>query len=241
LAEALAVSLVIASILLGVAPALAQESLKPVEISADVLKMERTAKPDAKWYQARNSAILELTQAAGNGKWQALGFEMEPRNTTLTPLDPLPEAVVHVEKLRDYDPARNPDELMRLSNRITFPLLSGNRVLMSITLAPRGSGWRTTSFGSAPLIRAVMRARLKLALLSGPGELLLPGKRANYRIVTVTALNQFFLAADGPSGLYLAPLFDVPHLGFTQGTPMRAREVFQKLLPAAKAFDGTPT
>jgi hypothetical protein len=190
--------------------------------------------------RARDDAVSVLLKLAQSGKPERLGFSKLPLPNSLTILDPLPQTIVAVEALKSYRSGRPINTLLRNVERLTFPVLVGGRVQSSFVLVKRAGSWKGISFGDGSIIRAIMRARISMS--TGPmGSVLHAGKAARYRIVTVTGLNHTFVGAEGPNGLYLAPIFDDPRLGFGAGVPRRASDVFLELGPDARAHTGLPT
>jgi hypothetical protein len=206
-----------------------------------IIALEKT-KP-ANWEKARDKGVDRLVELAQKFGPKTLGFDQVPDRKSLTLLDPLPNAMVMIEDLRVYEATTDPAKLLRRNERLTFPILQGDKVKSSITLSKVNNAWKAVSYGEPKIIVAAMDARVHAVCPKTEGDPVVvnPGKAANYTMVFVPGLNRYFLAAEGPprGKLYLIPLFS--HAGFEAGVPLLARDAFLKLRPFARFHNGQPT
>lgn len=227
------------------APAWADED---VAVPEDILALEKQPDPKgpgnqaADWSQARDEGIARLIQLAKNEKAALrLGFAKAPVAADLTVLQPWQEAVVRLSELKGYQ-GPDPKPLVKRLDRLTFPILVQGKVRSSMTLTKLKGVWRATAFGAAPLMRALVRARIQAAKAVGPKQapLLKAGRAARYTIVQVTGLNQYFVLAEGPADVYLIPISD-GRFG-ARGAPQPLKAVIAKLVSDAQQHrGGVPT
>jgi hypothetical protein len=231
----------LAALLLAVASvAVAQSGQQPALLPGRVLAEEAAERDGREWIATRDESLRTLVKIAG-GSPSSVGFEKAPNLHELTVLKPIPEALVLLSDLKKYEDRNPPDELLRDARRLTFPVVRGHEVLSSITLSDVEGTWQPVTYGGSSIIRAAMRARVELgnrsrALRTPHAIRPRPPEKAKYRLVMVTGLNHYFLAAEGTKGLLLTPLFENAQHGFRAGVPLPAKEVFLKLRPDAQAY-----
>jgi hypothetical protein len=206
--------------------------------------IQRERRESGEWIAVRDAALGRFVLIS-KGNSRELGLTGPIMLDQIVALDPLREAIVFVEELKTFD-GRNAAALIKDQERLMFPVMQGGRVVSSVTIAKLRTGrWVAAAYGSAPLIRLLFHARVAVASLPlAPGSqetLIHPGKRAQYRSVFISGLNQRFLAAQGPGGTYLTPIMDSQEFGFRRGIPLLAEVVLGKLQPAARLHEGLPT
>jgi hypothetical protein len=214
------------------------------QVAQALLVEERVKGNSANWQPALERALKTLNKLLNRGTPRRFGFKTKPDVEKLNVLAPLPQALIQVSDLRRYRKGQQAAALLRPTDRLIFPLLVGDRVSSSLTLARTSNTWQPVAFGSAALIRRAMSTRLVAERALGPNTnqpLLLKGRAADYTIVNVTGLNRYFLAARGPAGLYLIPFSSDKRVGLTADVPELAEEVLMKLVPAARLHNGLPT
>jgi hypothetical protein len=212
-----------------------------VTVPPNVLKVERSADPQSDWWQVRDKAVERLIELSKSGDPRRLGFLAPPDRRGLVVLDPLKNATVPLAELQVYKGSTEPAALITEERRLTFPIVAGDKVVSSVTLLHSNGTWIPSAYGDANTIRSVMKARIA-AVTPQPGPVaVLPGKAAEYTIVTVPGVNYLFLSAKGLGNeLYLIPVSTKTSLGFMAGVPMRARDAWLKLQPVAQKHSGLP-
>ena len=237
----------------------ADKLLPPVPVPADLIEPTRQ---DPETVRARKDGLEALVALAQNGDPARLGFAAPPKINDIVALDPFQEALVQVSDLKTFGLTKDPNSIIKLQARETYPIalrVSGQPVgnaavvvVSSLTLAKKGPDWRATSFGSPNLMRAAFNALLNARDFKLPGQaqpLLLRGTQQHYLLVRITGLNKFFLGAvaervpkvPNQTTLYLIPIFDSARLGFMKGVPQLASTVFAKLKGDALLHNGLPT
>lgn len=209
------------------------DGLMLVDIPTNVMDVDVIAtNPD--WSGAKDAGVKRLVQLAKTN-WKTFGFDNPPADeNALTVLQPFEDAVVQIDDLKVATQATDPEKLIARQPRLIFPVAVGGKLQSSFTLMRRNGVWTPAEYGSANLIRAAMKARI--TVVRGPNPLVLPGRKADYTLVTVNGLNQYFLYAKGASGPYLTPLYDNPQNNWTAGKPIRAKDALLKLVRDAKLY-----
>jgi hypothetical protein len=212
-----------------------------VAVPPDVLKLERSAGPQSDWWQARDKAVARLIELTNSGDPKRLGFLSPPDPRGLVVLDPLKNATVPLADLQAYKVGADPATVIKTDTRLTFPIVADDKVVSSVTLRQSNGAWVPISYGNANTIRLVMKARVAAVLSQNGSVPVLPGKAAEYTIVTVPALSHTFLSAKGIANeLYLVPISAQKSLGLPAGVPVRAKDVLSALQPAALKYKGLP-
>jgi len=211
-----------------------------VVVPAEMLAADQVVPPNADWAGARKAAIKQLIGLAHRSGPETLGFAGAPADdNAITVLYPIADAVILVEKLAQYAPQMPAESLLLRRPRLTFPVTVGDKVKSSFTLQRAdGGSWKPVAFGSSNLIRAAVQARIKAA--KAP-SLVFPGQKAEYTLVMVSGLNQYFLYTKGPLGAHLTPLYDSRRYNWKAGDPLAARTVLMKMVDDAKHHNGLPT
>jgi hypothetical protein len=213
------------------------DPLMLVVIPTNVMDVDSTMPPNAEWAGAKDSAAKRLVQLAKQNA-QTFGFQSPPADeNALTVLQPFGDAVVQIDKLKAFLAATDPETLIERQPRLIFPVAVRGKLQSSFTLMRRGGAWIPAEYGSANLIRAAMNARI--SLVGGPTSRVLPGRKAEYTLVTVNGINEYFLYAKGTSGPYLTPLYDNRN-NWKPGQPIRAKDALLKLVRDAKAYKPLP-
>jgi hypothetical protein len=161
--------------------------------------------------------------------FRQMGFD-KPEDVRAARLDrPLRQFQVPLDRLRSYAPGSDPAGLLTGGDSLLYPILVGTEVKSSIVLEGGPTGWRASSFGGPRFARFVAAARTQGG--AGAGEF----------VVRVPALNLFFLGQRSGSDLVLVPLLDDARLPLKTGARVPAKEVFDRLVPLARAHNDLPT
>jgi hypothetical protein len=178
---------------------------------------------------AAQAEMLEFSEVVSGENFRALGFSTPDEAKRAVLGEPIELYSVRLDELRRYDPAANPETLIRRQLQYLFPVLVAGKLRSSIEVAKVGSTWKGVRFGSPQIMRTLDGIRRTQAK-----EL----KRApsSFFLVRVRALNVAFMGHRDGGTLWLTPIpntTDVPLM--TRRTP--AATVFRLLLPAAQRHD----
>ena len=150
-----------------------------------------------------------------------LGFDSadEVKSAELGP--PLPVFRVGLKQLGDFMPSDDPEKLLSNANFVIYPIMVGSKVRSSLTVtqSPKDKVWKTTKWGSGPLLRLLWKYR------SSPSNF----------VVWIPALNLYFLGDRSAGRLTLIPIEDVPKQRFMAGQEQPAEKVFSNLRIKAQA------
>ena len=165
--------------------------------------------------------------------YKEIGFE-SPKDIYSATLDtPIVDFFIPLDQLIKYEPNNNPDDLLRSTNRIYYPVLVNTQVRSSITLSKIEGKWQAVSFGSPIFIGSVtntLKQSMKESKLN----------YSEYFVVRIPSLNIYFLAYRSQGELLFVPLLDDTRLGFKSGVSLLANKALIALLPEAKAQSDVP-
>ena len=165
--------------------------------------------------------------------YREMGFESADDLKRMALGEPLQSFTVRLDHLQKYEKGMNPEELISGGRHYMYPLQVDKQVRSSLAVAEVKGEWKAVSFGSPNLIKMLSNTRMKSAEMSGAVP-------SSYFVVEIPSLNLFMLGNRIEGKLMLSPVSDNPKLGFKEGTPMNAEDVFLALVPLARAHDGLP-
>jgi hypothetical protein len=185
----------------------------------------------------QNLKIVSLQLGKNLSRAQELGFGTDPTSAEIPP-KALPFFIFHVglNDLRNFDPGKEPSDLLMFTNQLLFPVkIKGkDKVASSVTVRlleehekmnqkDQETGWRITRWGRPKLINQLT-------------EILPPDKLGI--LVAIPSLNRKFFGYVDDTELKLVPL--VSDYLFTKGIALPAKEAFLKLVPEAKNAGNSP-
>jgi hypothetical protein len=178
-------------------------------------------------------ALPTLRKLANEKSYKTMGFAslQEVEATTLN--EPISTSMVRLDDLRAYKHGDDSEKIVKPLEKVVYPVTANGEVRSSITLAKVKNSWKATGFGGANFIRLITKARTNC---SNADHLPL----TSYFAVQVPALNTWFIAHRSDNKLMLAPVLSDPALNLVEGQTSPADEVFEKLAPKAKAYNGLP-
>ncbi|UCG92728.1 MAG: hypothetical protein JSV97_03190 [candidate division WOR-3 bacterium] len=180
-----------------------------------------------------SDALVTFSELVTKENYQAMGFA-SPDEVKVATLDvPVRVFVVRLDELQKYEPGSDPSPLLSGGEHVIFPVAVEENVRSSIILEKVVEKWEVTGFGSPNLIKMITDVRK-----DETESTRLPAYF--FFVVTVPAMNLYFVAHRIGEVLMLSPIRDEPLYGFKAGITMRADEVFEALLPAAQEHDGLP-
>ena len=199
-------------------------------------------------YKATKPVVKDALEAASLGlktfpaminekNFSAMGFRSvsEVRQARLG--EPMKVFTVRLDKLMKYEDGIKADTLLEKANsQVMFPLTVNREARCAITVALRKEQWVVTKFGSSSFTQLVSSARQ-----ASVKETRLP--LSSYMVIQVNAINMFFVGHQDREAkqLMLTPVLDYPSLELRMGSSLPATEVFRKLAPLARSYNGLPT
>jgi hypothetical protein len=205
---------ILLSLLLAGGPALAQEAV-PVEAGAAAKK----------GLEVFRRLLTEKTSGE-------LGFATPAQADKAGLGMPFREYLVGLNDLAAWTTAGDAAKLLRGGDEYTFPVLVGEDVRSSISVARIDAAWKPVSFGSPGRARTISEVRAASAR---------DGKAAaSFSLVVVPALYVQFLGRLEGGRLLLTPLRDDQSVEFKKGAELPAEVVFGKLAPLARKLQQGP-
>jgi len=135
---------------------------------------------------------------------------------------------VNLNQLKTYTPQTNPEDLLKFSKQIMFPIVKPSaagkelRSSLRVALTRPPKNWTAIRWGSKDLILELTKRQQEL-----PED-----NRPRAFVVWVPALNYYFVGSHrgaNSENLVLTPLMDGPHGSFKAGVPDRASTIFLAL------------
>jgi hypothetical protein len=181
---------------------------------------------------ARKAAVESLQtfrELAAPENAEKLGLDKPEQAAQAALGNPIQDYLIGLSDLKAWD-GRDPGALLRATGQLIFPITTEGATRTSVTVAQIKGTWKAAAFGSPNEARARSEIREKLG---GGAPVTAPGTVQ----VRIPALNAVFVAQQAGGELQFTPIFSVPNLGLEAGKTESAREVLQRLLPAARELN----
>lgn len=179
------------------------------------------------------SSLDTLKQLVTRENYRQMGFDSPEEVRSATLGTPLQDFIVRLDRLKEYEPGRRPDELLTPTSQVIYPVVVNGQARSSITISKIKERWQAVSFGGPNFIKLVSTTLMESSKVTRLDY-------SSYFIVRVPSLNLFFLGFRSDNELNLVPLMDDARLEFKAGVGMKAERVFSAILPDAKAHNGLP-
>jgi Papain-like cysteine protease AvrRpt2 len=184
--------------------------------------------------QSRPAAINALSNLGKNEAVKNLFAPGALEKAELT-VPPFPVVMVGLEDLRKEAPGADPKKLLEKDfNTVIYPISSQANIVGSITMQGTGTGWTVGSYSGGTLARLLEHARSTHAKKKNAAL-------ASSYVVSIPALNLYFVAFPGSDALELVPVQDDASLGLSSGQAVRASDIMPRLIEAAKKHNGLPS
>lgn len=162
-----------------------------------------------------------------------MGFANVEQARSATLGEPLQVYKVWLNELKTYQAGTDPAKLLHGGEELMYPVVAGNEVRSSVTVAKIAGQWKQIAVGKTELMRLVGQAKQEVSSQKGFAEL--------HFIVRIPAMNLAFIGYRNEGKLMLVPLLDDPRFDFKTGTVIPASEVFKKIAPAAREQSDMPS
>jgi hypothetical protein len=172
---------------------------------------------------AADIGFLELDDMVTPDTAEELGFDPNTAGSDGAELDkhsPLRVFVVDLNDLRQFKSGNDPEKLLKNPNITIYPITIRGKVRSSVTveLSVTNQKWSAIAWGAPDLIRGLTNNR-----------------KPESRVVYIPALNLYFVGGYENMQLVLTPIRDLRKFKLKAGVWVPARDVFSRLLPAAKS------
>jgi hypothetical protein len=183
------------------------------------------APPTPQPEDAAAQALQELVTLVDAGNYRDLGFDTvgEVRRAGLG--QPMAVFDVRLDGLKTYVAGQSVDALLARSPETIYPVVVDNTVKSSVVITRGQAGYTPAEFGRAFLVRRAAPFR--------------HGQGGEF-IVRIAALNSYFLGRRDAGGMELVPIAVNPQSQLTEGAAIRAPQVFEALVPFARAYRDGP-
>ncbi|UCG61203.1 MAG: hypothetical protein JSV52_12885 [Candidatus Zixiibacteriota bacterium] len=181
-------------------------------------------------------ALPVFSELVTKDNFEAMGFESldDVKNVTLSDAEPpLQVFMVRLDHLKEYRAGDDVNPLLTGGGLAYYPVTINGQVAAAVGVEKMNEKWEATSVGDAALIKmftSVRRESMDSTRLDANA----------YFVVWVAALNLHFVAYRADNSLMLIPVQDDDAYEFRSGEAMPAERVFEIILPAAQAHDGSP-
>ena len=154
-------------------------------------------------------------------------------NGTIKLGDPFPLVWIGLNELRQT-PAGQPQYALRNNtDQVLYPIQALDGVKSGVTIQKKGDNWEDVSYGNVALTKQLVKMRQIYA-----DEHKTP--ISNFYVVSIPALNMYFIATKEAPGVIFIPVIDDPSIGVKAGVPQKAADVMPKLVDAARKHNGLP-
>lgn len=181
-----------------------------------------------------SAALPTFRQLVAQQKnYREMGFDSPDEISKASVGDPFQVFMVRLDELSKYNENQDPNGLLHERKQFLYPVVVGNQVRSSITVASTAKGWEATSFGGFNRIKMLSKVRADSIETSK----LAPSA---YFLVEVPGLKLVFVGYRAGGVLMLSPLLNDPSFNFREGVAMPASRAFTTLRPAVKSHMDLP-
>jgi hypothetical protein len=173
---------------------------------------------------AAKAGLTALQSLVTQDNFQGLGFSSLDQVKSAQLGDPLNLYSVRLDVLTSYNGAPDASALLQDAHKTIYPVMAGDQVLSSVSVAQRSDGWRATDFGNSALTRALVAHK------QSPADI----------VVWVPALKIYFTARGAGTGLTRTPIMTGPRFGLQAGEGIAASSGFAALQKGASGYNGLP-
>lgn len=173
--------------------------------------------------EAAEQSLEILRKLVTEENFRAMGFETLEEVSNAELGEPMSVFRVPHDQLLKYEPQESdPERLLVDVSRIMYPVIVDGKVRSSVVVEGPEGQWVGTDFGGPNLMQTLAKFR---------------GEESDF-VVHVPFLGLYFIANEAEDGLALTPIIDDTRFDFVAGRTLRADQVFEAILPAAKEYDG---
>lgn len=181
---------------------------------------------------AATNGLETFRKLVTRDNYKELGFETADEVANARLGTPLRVYIVKLDALRQYQIGSDPNALLDEAPQLYYPVAIGAQTRASVVVEQAEGKWKAVSFGNAGLAK-------QIAQLSKETSSQTPSSPET--IVQIPALGLYFLGQRNPDNkLALTPLATNATYNLRAGATEPAEEVFAKLVPAAKSYNGLP-
>lgn len=154
-------------------------------------------------------------------------------NGTIKLGDPFPLVWIGLNELRQTPTGQPQYALRNNADQVLYPIQALDEVKSGVTIQKKNENWEDVSYGNVALTKQLVKMRQIYA-----DEHKTP--ISNFYVVSIPALNMYFVATKEASGVIFIPVIDDPSIGVKAGVPQKAADLMPKLVDAARKHNGLP-
>jgi len=183
--------------------------------------------PSQQPQQAADTAIGVLQKLVNEQNYRSLGFDSVDEVKQAQLGQPLTVMNIPLEALKGYQPGTDPQTLLVKSSETIYPVTVNAQVKSSVTIVHSEAGYAPSSFGNAPIVKALSQYR------QGPNA-------ESQFVVRVPALNLYFLGQTVEGKTMIVPIAEDPRFKLRPGEAVSLEAALPELVAAANAYNGLP-
>jgi len=189
---------------------------------------KQTPKPPASQpQQAADNAIGVLQKLVNDQNYRSLGFDSVDEVKQAQLGQPLTVMNIPLDALKGYQAGTDPQSLLVKSSETVYPVTVNGQVKSSVTIVRNEAGYAPSSFGNAPIVKALSQYRQS------------PNADSDF-VVRVPALNVYFLGRTVEGKTMIVPIAEDPRFKLRPGEAVPLEAALPELVAAANAYNGLP-
>lgn len=226
----LLITLLISSCLMG--SAFAQTTTQDTSYQRqEYMQTDHKLPPEA--MRAAETMLSALQKFITADNFEQMGFRSADEVKMAQLANPLPVRMVELEDLRHFNEGIDPNALLHDIRKVMVTVQVNGETRSSVDIEQNQSGWKGTGFGAPHLSKSIAEAtRISMSQTQLPSQA--------YFIVHVAALNNYFVGHHRDNRLMLTSVTDNQMADVRAGQTLPAKDVFTRLVPLAKQYNGLP-
>ena len=183
--------------------------------------------PSAQPQQAADNAIGVLQKLVNEQNYRSFGFDSVDEVKQAQLSQPLAVMNIPLDALKGYQAGTDPQSLLVKTSETIYPVTVNGQVKSSVTIVHTETGYAPSSFGNAPIVKALSQYR---QLTNAQSEF----------VGRVPALNLYFLGRTVEGKTMIVPIAEDPRMKLRPGEPVPFEAALPDLVAAANAYNGLP-
>ena len=135
--------------------------------------------------------------------------------------------MVRLDRLGAYDGSQPESSLLTDLEQALYPVVVAGNVRAVLGVHKRTEGWETHEISSPQIASLLVDVRAGAASATKKAA-------SSFTVVRIPSLHLWFVGEQGADGLILRSTTGIESIGLVPNTPIAAKSLFAKLVPAAK-------
>lgn len=179
------------------------------------------------------ASLPTMQKLVTESNFQNMGFRSAAEAKSASLGRPLALYTVPLNELVQYREGGDPARIIHFGDRILFPVMVNNEVRSSLQVDKSGDKWEVSSYGGPNRMKLISDA---INRLSADPE----NKGMEYRVITIPAMNLYFIGMQKDDKLFLASVLDDEAYGVKAGEVVSAEIILPKLAEIAATLKDEP-